>query len=117
MRKDTLLVVLTAIGSALCWWPFCIWPNLYLHLPWWSALVVVALLTVYSTILSGGLWLRFVAASVAGSLVGFFAGFAIWPLEDRIAQSYSLLLIAPVAVSTVVVSLVAGLVGKMLSAP
>jgi len=111
MSRDTLLIVLTATGSALCWWPGIMHPNL--HLSTWSLpLACVSLGTVLSTTLSDDGWLEFLLASFVGSVAGICSGFWIWWPTDGIDASFvpwviasAILRIAPV----VVVSLIAGL--------
>jgi hypothetical protein len=116
MRKDRLLVVLNVAGSALCWWPFILLQTPDNSHVWWLTYAFIALLTGVSTILSGGRWLRFPFASAAGTFTGLFVGNSIWPDKDGIAQSYALFGIVIATLITVCVSLVAGLVGRMLSA-
>jgi hypothetical protein len=44
MQKNTLLIVMVAAGSAMCWWPKIIPPNL--DLPGWKTpLILIALVT------------------------------------------------------------------------
>lgn len=113
MRRDTLLVLLTVAGSALSWWPLIIEPSL--DLPWWLPLAIVPLCAGLSTILSGGLWLRFVVASVVGTFAGLCSGYAIWPPSDPIAASYTLFAIGAALGAAVLVSLAACLVGAAIS--
>jgi hypothetical protein len=115
MRRDTLLIVLTLAGSALWWWPQCMKPSL--DLPWWLPLVCVALWTGLSTILSGGRWLRFVVASVVGTFAGLCSCVAIWPSTDGIANSYAPFAILVLTLAAAVVSLIAGLAARKVSAP
>jgi hypothetical protein len=111
MSRDTLLVVLTATGSALCWWPVIMQPNL--DLPFRSfPLAWVALGTVLSTSLSDEGWLEFLVASYVGSFVGICSGFWIWWPTDSIDASFVPWVVASAVlrvVPVVVVSLVAGL--------
>jgi len=114
MRKDVLLVPLTFIGTALCWWPVCMEPGL--DLPWWLPLAFVALLTGLPTILSSGRWLRFLVASTVGSLSGLCSGTLLWPTEDVIGRGNVGYFIVPAAAISVLVSLVASLAMRKLSA-
>jgi hypothetical protein len=114
MKRDTLLILLTAAGSALCWWPAAIEPSV--DFPRWILLVLVALMTGMATILSNGRWLRFVVVSTVGAFAGLWAGFVLFPPSDGIARSYAPLAIAAATMAAFVVSLLAGLVGQNLSA-
>ena len=78
MQRNTLLIVMVAAGSAMCWWPKIIPPNL--DLPGWKTpLILIALVT--------GLGYRFVGrrigdgfmiASILGGVAGIFCGFRLW---------------------------------------
>lgn len=116
MRRDTFLLVLTAAGSALCWWPFFIIQTPDRSHLWFLPYPLIALLAGYSTFLSGGRWLRFLVASSMGTFVGVCSGGAIWPLEDGIAQSYLLFGASVATLVVVLASFLAGLAGRMLSA-
>jgi MFS family permease len=113
VRRDTLLVVLTAAGSALCWWPAIIEPSL--DFPRWLLLVPVALCTGLSVMLSDGRRLLFVLAAGIGSAAGLCGGFAIWPPSDPIAASYTLFVIGAALGAALLVSVVACLVGAAIS--
>jgi hypothetical protein len=51
MQRNTLLIVMVAAGSALCWWPVIIQPNLDLP-AWKTPLIFLALITALATALS-----------------------------------------------------------------
>jgi hypothetical protein len=111
MSKDMLLVVLTATGSAFCWWPVIMQPNLGLPF-WWFPLPLVAIGIVVSTTLSDEGWLQFMIASIVGSFVGICGGFWIWWPADRIDAPFVPLVVASATLKVAlvsVVSLVAGL--------
>jgi len=110
MSRDTLLVALTATGSALCWWPAIIEPSV--DFSRWILLVLVALITGLATTLSDGRWLRFVAACTIGAFVGLCVGFVLFPSSDGIANSYAPIAVVVATLATLFVSLVAGLVGR-----
>jgi hypothetical protein len=100
-RGDAQLVVLTTAGSALCWWPIIMTPNL--DLPQWSPLIVIALLSATSTVLSGGHWLRSVLACSAGALAGSLTGFMIWfPTDPEGGGLVPIGIIVSFAVATIV---------------
>jgi hypothetical protein len=83
MRRNTLLVVMVAAGSAMCWWPKIIPPNL--DLPGWKTpLILIALVTGLGTALSdkGSGWLMI--ASILGGVAGIFCGFKLWWPTDGI---------------------------------
>lgn len=113
MSRDTPLLVLTAAGSALCWWPAMIEPSI--DFSRWVLLVLIALMTGLAATLSEGYWLRFVGASIAGSFVGLCCGVVLFPSSDGIANSYAPLAVIVATLATVPVSFVAGLVGRKLS--
>jgi hypothetical protein len=113
MRRGQLLVILTAVGSALCWLPNSMEPNLDLW--WWLPLLFVALLAGTSTSLAHWRWLMFLVASVIGTFAGLCCGIAIWPSPDPIAQSYSGLVLLMGTGMCIVVSLIACLVGRRIS--
>jgi hypothetical protein len=113
MNRDTLLVILTVAGSALCWWPAAIEPSI--DFSRWILLILVALMTGLSAILSNGHWLRFVIASAVGVFAGMWSGFVLFPPSDGIARSYAPLVIDLATLATALVSLLAGLVGRRLS--
>ena len=112
MRSGARLAILTAAGSALCWWPIILTPNL--DLPQWSPLIVISLLSAISTVLSGGHWLRSVLTSSAGTLAGPLVGFIIWTPSDPEAAGYiPIIIIILVAVATVVSFFAALIVCKL----
>jgi hypothetical protein len=110
-----LLVTLSLAGSALAWWPVAMKPSLYLTggLP----LVIVALLTAFSTILSCGHWPRFMVSSGVGTFVGLWTGWAIWQPTHSIATSYVLLGISVATLAALLVSLTVGLAVRKVSLP
>ena len=113
MRKNTLLLILTATGSALCWWPAIIEPSL--DFSRWLLLAPIAMITVLSTALDNAGWLRLVAAASLGTFAGLCSGFVIWPVEDEIAQPYAGLAVVVATFAVVLVSFAGGLVGRKLA--
>ena len=114
IHKNVLLVILTAAGSAICWWPVTMVPSL--DLPQWSPLIVVALLTAISAILSGELWLRVLLASSAGTFAGLVASAIIWPPADPEAAGFLPFVIIVTVAAAAAVSLIASLTMRKLSA-
>lgn len=112
MRKDTLLLMVIAIGSGLCWWPAMIEPGIGFSA--WIPLVVVALLIVLATALSEEGWLRQVVAAVVGTFIALCAGFIVLPFTDSIGHSYMPFAIALVTLAAIPVALVAALAGQKL---
>src|SRR5580704_17458304 len=77
MQKNTLLIVMVAAGSAMCWWPKIIPPNL--DLPGWKTpLILIALVTGLATALSSEGWRRLLIASLLGGFSGICCGFWLW---------------------------------------
>jgi hypothetical protein len=114
MNRDTLLIVLTAAGSALCWWPAAKEPSI--DFPRWILLVLIALITGLATILSNARWLHFAVASTVGVLAGIWTGLFLFPPSDAIAASYAPLFSVAAAMAVFVVSLLAALLCRNLSA-
>jgi hypothetical protein len=88
-------------------------PSLYL--PGGFPLVIVALLTAFSTILSCGHWPRFMVSSAVGTFVGLWTGWAIWKPIHSIAASYVLLGIGVATLAALLVSLTVGLAVRKVS--
>jgi hypothetical protein len=87
MQRNTLLIVMVAAGSALCWWPVIIQPNLELPV-WKTPLIFLALITALATALSkdGAGWLM--SASILGVFAGICCGFKLWWPTDNNDASY-----------------------------
>jgi hypothetical protein len=87
MQRNTLLIVMVAAGSALCWWPVIIQPNLDLPV-WKTPLILLALVTSLATALSneGAGW--FMSASILGVFTGICFGFRLWWSTDNNDASY-----------------------------
>ncbi len=116
MIRDRVLLALTFIGSAICWWPAIVEPGV--DFPRRMLLALVALMAGASTALLGGRWQRVMIASALGTFAGLFSGALIWPPHDGIAASYSGIVAIIAMVAAGAASLVAGLgvslaVGKM----
>jgi hypothetical protein len=113
MPKDRLLIVATLTGTALCWWPVIIEPNL--DLPFlWTPLAMVAGVSVFGTLLSSRNWVRIAAMSIVGSFVGLLSGFSILPLTDAIEGAYSPFAIAAGTLAAIPVSICASLASLVL---
>ena len=80
MQRNTLLIVMVAAGSAMCWWPKIIPPNL--GLPGVKTpLILIALIAALATALSSEGWRWLLIASVTGGCGGIFLGFWFWPAD------------------------------------
>jgi hypothetical protein len=112
-NRDGYLLLLTLAGSALCWWPAVIEPSI--DFPRWSLLVLIALMTALSVLLSERYWLRFVIAAGVGSFGGMWSGFILFPSSDGIANSYAPIAIGIATVAVGLVSFLAGLVARRIS--
>jgi hypothetical protein len=115
MFNHRLLVLLTALGSALCWLPIAIQPRL--GLPFWTPLACAALCTSASTILESSRWLSFLAASGAGTFGGLCLSIAIWWPSDPLAASLIPFVVVVSTLAVLLVSLIAGWVARKLFAP
>jgi hypothetical protein len=114
MNRGTLLIVLTAAGSAFCVWPAATEPSI--DFPRWILLVLIALITGLATILSNARWLHFAVASTVGVLAGLWTGLVLFPPSDAISASYYPLFSVAAAMAVFVVSLRAALLCRNLSA-
>jgi len=76
MRSDGLLVCLTVVGSAVCWWPAFIYPKV--DSIWWVSLAVPGLCGGLCSVLSHRRWPLFLIASIIGNIEGQCVGGAIW---------------------------------------
>jgi hypothetical protein len=108
MRRATVLVVLITVGSALCWWPVIMQPNLDLPF-WWLPLTLIALGAGFATILSNGRWVYFMAASFLGTFAGALSGFVIWRPTDRIDASFVQVVTVSAVLASIPMSVVAGI--------
>jgi hypothetical protein len=113
MRSDAFLVFLAVMGSALCWWPVSMEPNL--DLPLWVPLACAALCIGLSTTLSRRRWSLFVLASAIGAFGGLCLSYAIWWPSDPIAGPLVPYSVAAGTIAVLLLSLVAGLAGRKLS--
>ena len=106
MYKSSLLVVLAGAGVALAWGPTL---N-RLGLAGWLPLVIVALVTAFSTLLSGGHWPRFLLASVVGTFSVLCGHLAYWRVGSRYAPNLAgeVAVIAAETLVAAAVSLTAG---------
>jgi hypothetical protein len=110
MRNRRVLVVLSFVGSGLCWGPLVIEPNL--GLPWWTPLACVALGASLATLLCPEDWRWFSIASAIGAFSGLCVSFVIWWPTGPIAGSWVPVGIAVLTVLAVLAALVACLTGR-----
>ncbi len=113
MCSNALLVLLTALGSALCWWPVSAKPSL--DLPSWIPLACAAISTGLSTSLNHSRWPLFLLASGLGTFAGLCLSYWIWWPSDPIAGPWVPYSVAANTVAAVLVSLAAGLAARRLS--
>jgi len=112
MQKDTLLILLVAAGSAMCWWPKIIPPNF--DLPGWrTPLVLIALITALGAALSSEGWRWLLIASILGGCGGIFLGFRLWP-ADGIERSFLPFAIGLATFASILVSMFAVFTGVAL---
>ena len=113
MQRKTLLIVMVAAGSAMCWWPKIIPPNR--DLPGWKTpLILIALVTGLGTALSdeGSGWLMI--SSILGGVAGIFCGFKLWRPTDGIDASFVPFAIGLAALASIPVSIIAVVAGVAL---
>ena len=110
MLTDNLLVLLTALGSALCWLPMAVEPSL--DLPGWIPLVCAALCTGLSTTLNRSRWLLFSFASTLGTFGGLCLSYTIWWPSDPIAGSWVAISVVASTLAILLVSLITGLAAR-----
>jgi hypothetical protein len=103
MQRNTLLIVMVAAGSALCWWPVIIQPNLDLPV-WKTPLIFLALITALATALSneGAGWLM--SASILGVFAGICCGFRLWPSDNNDPFIVGLAALVSIPVSVIAVA-------------
>jgi hypothetical protein len=113
MTRDKVVIALTAIGSAWCWWPVIREPSL--EFSRWILLGLIALMALFATLLANRHWLTVVVAVTLGSFLGMCAGQAMWPSDDGIANSYAGIVIVIATLAVLALALVAGLTGRAFS--
>ena len=87
MERNTLLIVMVAAGSAMCWWPKIIPPN-FDQAGMKTPLILIALITTLGTALSSKGCRRFLIASLFGGFGGICCGFWLWWPADGIEASF-----------------------------
>jgi hypothetical protein len=113
MQKNTLLIVMVAAGSAMCWWPKIIPPNL--DLPGWKTpLILIALVTGLATALSSEGWRWLLIASLLGGCGGIFCGFWLWWPADGIDAGFVPFAIGFETLTSIPVSMISVFAGVML---
>ena len=105
--RDVFLVYLNVLGTAVCWWPLLIEPNL--DLEFWVALACAAGCTGLSILLAPAAWPLLLVASGMGTFGGFSLGFRIWP-PDPLAGEWVLVFVALTTLVVMFVALCAGLI-------
>ena len=113
MQRNTLLILMVAAGSALCWWPVAIQPNP--GLPFWKTpLILIALITGLATALSDEGWRWLMIASVLGGFAGICCGYRFWWPTDSIDASYAPFVIGLGTLALIPVSTIAVVAGVAL---
>jgi hypothetical protein len=102
-----LVLGLFTTGSALCWWPVIIRPNLDLPF-WWFPLALICLAAGLANILEHRAFPRVMVASLLGTCVGLVVGFKIWWPTDSIDASYVPVVILSAMLASTIVSTVTG---------
>jgi hypothetical protein len=113
MQRDKLLILMVAIGSAMCWWPKIIPPDR--DLPGWKTpLILIALITGLAIALSSEGWRWLLFASVLGGCGGIFLGFWLWWPADGIDASWVPFTIGLATFASIPVSMIALFAGVAL---
>ena len=86
MRKEILLLILTATASALCWWPVILQPSI--DLPLLIPIAILAVIIGLATALSEKRRAGLAVAATAGSFAGSCVGFLVLPFTDDIGHTY-----------------------------
>lgn len=113
MRSNIVLLILTMLASAACWWPASAEPSL--DSIGWVAFAIPALCAGLSSSMSQSRWPLFMLASTAGTFGGLCASLAIWRPSDPIAGAFAPFAIALFTLAAAVTSLVACLVGRKIA--
>jgi len=106
MRKEILLLILTATGSALCWWPVILQPSI--DLPFLVPIAIFASITSLAFALLEKRRARIAVAAIVSSFVGSSLGFMVLPFTDVIGHGFwpfetMAITLAAVVVSTVLI--------------
>jgi hypothetical protein len=108
MTRDRILLLLTLVGSAVCWWPAIIEPSV--DFPRWILPALVAFISGASILLSSGRrWLAYVLVTAVGSFAGLLSGVLLWPSSDGIANSYALIVVVIGTATAAGAALICGL--------
>ena len=107
MHGNTLVILLTALGSAMSWWPVCSRPGL--ELPFWVSLGCAALCTGLATTLAPTNWPWLLLVSGLGTFGGMCLGVMIWP-QDPIGAAWLPLIIAANTLAVIFAALCSGLI-------
>jgi hypothetical protein len=110
MLKNGLLMLLTALGSALSWLPISVQPGLDLSA--WIPVATAALCAGLSALLSRTWWPLFLAASGSGTFAGICLSYKIWWPSDPIAATWVPYSVAGNTLIVVLVSLAACLAAR-----
>ncbi|WP_114205896.1 hypothetical protein [Acidisarcina polymorpha] len=109
MTRDNVVIALTAVGSAWCWWPVS--REQSLEFSRWILLGLIALMALFATLVANRRWLSVVVAATVGSFLGMCASQAMWPSDDGIANSYAGIVIVIATLAVLVLALVGGFNG------
>lgn len=105
MKSETLLLLLTALGSALCWWSVIPVPDL--ALPFYIPYLICAATIGFAAALTNKPKIRVATTAIAGSLVGYVLGLGVLPAgSDGIARTYWPLEVIIATLATAVMSVV-----------
>ena len=107
MQNNTLVILLTALGSAISWWPACIRPGL--GLSFWVSLGCAGLTAALATTLAPTNWPWLLLVSGLGTFGGMYLGVKIWP-QDPIGAAWLPLIIAANTLAVIFVALCSGLI-------
>lgn len=108
IRRNSLLILLTALGSAVSWWPVLVQPSL--DLPFWVSLVCVALCTSLAMTLAPLSWPLLLLASGLGTFGGICLSLFIWWPSDPLAAAYIPVYLVAMTLVAMFIALFAGLI-------
>jgi hypothetical protein len=105
---NIFLVLLTALGTLIAWWPSAVQPNL--DLPFWVSLACAAGCSGLSTMLTPSIWPSFLLVSGLGTFCGLWLSLLIWPIRGPAVGLGIFYIVGAFTLAVMFVALLAGLI-------